>query len=129
MTWRRQTVAAQMTTLGLALALGACSPVMTTRYRAAPLSELEQPDGELCRFELASGATVDMYVTGNSAGRLTGLDARSKRVAVDSRDVRRVGIAFEERDAPASAIKTMVGMSAGYAGFLLGIVVLAVAGR
>jgi hypothetical protein len=129
MTWRWQAVAARMTALGLTLALGACSPVMTTRYRDAPLSELKQPDGELCRFELASGATVDMYVTGNAAGRLTGQDARGKRVAVDSRDVRRVGIAFEERDAPASVIKTMVGMSAGYAGFLLGMLVLVAAGR
>lgn len=129
MTWWRQGAAAWMVTFGFVLALGACSPVMTTRYRAAPLSELEQPDGELCRFEMASGATIDMQVTGNSAGLLMGRDARGKRATVDSRDVRRVGVAFEERDTPASVIKTLVGISAGYAGFLLGMLFLAVAGH
>ena len=112
----------------IATLLGACTPVMITRYWVVPTAELAEPHGESYRFELAGGSTVDMTVTGKAGGMLTGRTAQGRAVQLDPAEVRRVGVAREEKDAAATNIKTFWGISMGYAGFLLGGALLLVMG-
>lgn len=109
----------------IAFTLGACAPVMTTRYREVPLTGPQRPSGETYRFELADGSNVDMHVNQINHPMVSGQHVSGGPALVDLREIRRVGVAFEEKDAAATNIKYFMLGSVGYAAFVLGLALLA----
>ncbi len=103
----------------VALTIGACAPVMTTRYREVPISRLQEPSGAPYRFQLAGGSNVDMRVARISDGMVSGQKLSAGSGLVDLRDVQRVGVGFDEKDQAATNIKYLMLTAVGYAGFLL----------
>ena len=111
-----------------AFTLFACTPVMTTRYREVPPGGWEGARGETYRFELADGSNVDMRGARLKDHMVSGWDMSGGPALVDPREIRRVGIAFEEKDDTATTIKYLLLASVGYVGFLVGAAMLASSG-
>jgi hypothetical protein len=101
---------------------------MTTRYRVVPLAELEQPHDEPWRFEMASGAIVDVQVMRRVSGVFEGRDSLGRPIRIDVRKVRRAGAGYEETDGAATTVKTLRAITLGYTAFLFGLLLIVAGG-